>query len=170
MVGVLLENPKTPYNVGSVIRAMAVFEGDRIRWTGERVLDPKQVRSRSVVLSAKRHRFPREERMRGWEYIDWRASERDHPLDDFEGFTPVCVEVLAGSEALFDFEHPKHAVYVFGPEDGGVSKGVRARCHRFVTIPSRHCLNLAAAVNVVLYDRMAKRVRQADQLREVLGV
>lgn len=30
------------------------------------------------------------------------------------------------------------------------------RCHRFVVIPSRSCLNLAASVNVVLYDRMVK--------------
>jgi tRNA(Leu) C34 or U34 (ribose-2'-O)-methylase TrmL len=45
---------------------------------------------------------------------------------------------------------------VFGPEDGHVPKGIRTACHRFVTIPSHGCLNLAAAVNVVLYDRMAK--------------
>jgi tRNA(Leu) C34 or U34 (ribose-2'-O)-methylase TrmL len=52
---------------------------------------------------------------------------------------------------------------VFGPEDGHVPKGVRGACHRFVTIPSDGCLNLAAAVNVVLYDRMAK-ARQYEVL------
>jgi hypothetical protein len=31
-------------------------------------------------------------------------------------------------------------------------------CHRFVVIPTHHCLNLAAAVNVVLYDRRLKRM------------
>ena len=29
-------------------------------------------------------------------------------------------------------------------------------CHRFIVIPSRHCVNLAAAVYLVLYDRAAK--------------
>jgi tRNA(Leu) C34 or U34 (ribose-2'-O)-methylase TrmL len=55
------------------------------------------------------------------------------------------------------FEHPGDALYVFGPEDGGLPKAVRLHCHRFVFIPTHHCLNLAAAVNVVLYDRRLKR-------------
>jgi tRNA(Leu) C34 or U34 (ribose-2'-O)-methylase TrmL len=37
-------------------------------------------------------------------------------------------------------------------------KQVRLLCHRFVIIPTHHCLNLAAAVNVVLYDRRFKRI------------
>jgi tRNA(Leu) C34 or U34 (ribose-2'-O)-methylase TrmL len=46
---------------------------------------------------------------------------------------------------------------VFGPEDGSLPKGVRTACHQFVVIPSMHCMNLAAAVYVVLYDRAYKR-------------
>jgi tRNA C32,U32 (ribose-2'-O)-methylase TrmJ len=34
---------------------------------------------------------------------------------------------------------------------------IRRHCHKFVYIPAYHCLNLSAAVDVVLYDRMAKR-------------
>jgi tRNA(Leu) C34 or U34 (ribose-2'-O)-methylase TrmL len=54
--------------------------------------------------------------------------------------------------------HPDQVVYVFGPEDGHVPKRFRASCHRFVSIPTANDgpLNLAAAVNVVLYDRAAK--------------
>jgi tRNA(Leu) C34 or U34 (ribose-2'-O)-methylase TrmL len=55
------------------------------------------------------------------------------------------------------FEHPADATYVFGPEDGNVPKGALSVCHRFVSIPSHHCLNLAAAVYTVLYDRVVKR-------------
>jgi len=29
-------------------------------------------------------------------------------------------------------------------------------CHRFIIIPSKHCLNLAAAVYLILYDRISK--------------
>ncbi len=54
-------------------------------------------------------------------------------------------------------KHPEDAFYVFGPEDGGLPKPVRLLCHRFAVIPTHHCLNLAAAVNVVLYDRRLKR-------------
>ena len=31
-------------------------------------------------------------------------------------------------------------------------------CHRFVVIPTAHCMNLASAVSTVLYDRSAKRI------------
>ncbi len=31
-----------------------------------------------------------------------------------------------------------------------------AQCHRFVVIPTRHCLNLATAVSTVLWDRATK--------------
>ena len=79
-----------------------------------------------------------------------------------DGVTPVCIEVLDDAESLVRFDHPEHAAYVLGPEDGSVPEGVRAACHRFVRIPAvgrasgARCLNLAAAVNVVLYDRLAK--------------
>jgi tRNA(Leu) C34 or U34 (ribose-2'-O)-methylase TrmL len=73
-----------------------------------------------------------------------------------------CPCALSGAhraERLDEFVHPENAVYVFGPEDGGVPKGARHVCHRFVCIPTLNDgpLNLAAAVNVVLYDRLAKR-------------
>jgi tRNA(Leu) C34 or U34 (ribose-2'-O)-methylase TrmL len=32
-----------------------------------------------------------------------------------------------------------------------------------IYIPTRYCMNLAATVNVVLYDRMAKRGEQSQQ-------
>lgn len=89
--------------------------------------------------------------------ITW--GQDDNALDRLisEGFTPVCVEIVQGAVPLNLFEHPEgDTVYVFGPEDSGVSKGLRVLCHSFVVIPASGCLNLAAACNVVLYDRAAK--------------
>jgi tRNA C32,U32 (ribose-2'-O)-methylase TrmJ len=63
---------------------------------------------------------------------------------------------MATAEQLPDFEHPEHALYVFGPEDGGLSSVHLRHCHRFVTIPSDGCVNLAAAAYLVLYDRLVK--------------
>lgn len=96
--------------------------------------------------------------------IDWGVDDLALARLVGEGFTPVCVELVSGAEDLTQFEHPEgDVVYVFGPEDGGVSKGTRTFCHRFVKIPGAHCLNLAAACNVTLYDRMAKSmIRQSD--------
>jgi hypothetical protein len=112
----------------------------------------------ATPYSKAKWRLPREERMRAYD-TDWGIN--DDGLRDAinDGLTPVCVEIVEGAESLVDFDHPEHAVYVFGPEDGSVPKGVRHACHRFVVIPGAHCLNLAAAVNIVLYDRAAKAMR-----------
>lgn len=52
--------------------------------------------------------------------------------------------------------HPDRALYIFGPEDGSLDKEIRDWCEDVVYIPTTGCMNLAATVNVVLYDRMAK--------------
>lgn len=151
--GVLLINPKFPHNVGAAIRAASIFGAEMLRWVGSRVEDP---------TSEVGGRIPREERMREYASVDWAwyagmGTCVDVFSDAMGGVvTPVCVELDPCSEALPDFIHPERAIYVFGPEDGGVPKGIRNACHRFVSIPSKSCLNLGAAVNVVLYDRCSK--------------
>jgi tRNA(Leu) C34 or U34 (ribose-2'-O)-methylase TrmL len=146
--GVLLIDPKYPHNVGAAWRACAVWGAHTLRWTGNRVEDPRDW--------PKGYRLPREERMKAYAKVSGAQTEApDDPLLPFvgAGLTPVAVELRDDAENLVDFVHPERAVYVFGPEDGSVGKGIFAACHRFVRIPSDGCLNLAAAVNVVLYDR-----------------
>lgn len=146
---VLLIDPKYPHNVGHVVRACAALGAPALRWTGDRVTGRIGTR------------LPREERLAAYkERVDFReVANHDRPLEHpiHWGMTPVCVEVSDKAEPLDTFIHPERAVYVFGPEDGGVPKGIRTACHRFVTIPiDIRCLNLAAAVGVVLWDRRFK--------------
>jgi alanine-synthesizing transaminase len=138
-------NPKYLHNIAAAIRAASCFDVTRLVWTGSRTdISPLE-------------RLPREERMKGYKDVVWTNDKRDKPLAFFRSdVTPVCVELLEHSEPLTTFEHPENAVYVFGPEDGGVPQVIRRLCHRFVHIQANHCLNLAAAVNVVLHDRKAK--------------
>lgn len=95
--------------------------------------------------------------MKGYRHVCMTID--DHLFDRFPRglVTPVAVELRPEAESLVTFEHPEDALYVFGPEDGSLPKPIRRLCHRFVVIPTHHCLNLAAAVNVVLYDRRFKR-------------
>ena len=44
---------------------------------------------------------------------------------------------------------------------GGVMRA--AQCMHTVQIDTRHCMNLAAIVNVVLYDRLAKESRNGTE-------
>lgn len=150
---VLLVEPKWVHNVGGAVRAVSCFGGGDVWYTGTR-------------FDIEHGRLPREERMKAYGDAPWTALGNNPRPVDYAAkaaphpsmyFTPVAIELLPGTEPLHTFEHPEHALYVFGPEDGSLPSGIRRACHRFVTIPSSHCLNLAAAVYIVLYDRAVKR-------------
>jgi tRNA(Leu) C34 or U34 (ribose-2'-O)-methylase TrmL len=154
-VGVALINPKFPANVGNVWRACSVFHAPLLLWTPERVLAPDDWPSGT--------RLPREERMKLYQHVAAGCAPASEIIDTAQEWsltqmTPVAVELRDNAEPLPLFEHPRNALYVFGPEDGSLDKGILTACHRFVRIPSASCLNLAAAVNVVLYDRIAKQI------------
>lgn len=141
---VLLLNPKYPHNVAQSIRACAAYGVDHLRYTGLRLQrELEQMK-----------RIPREERMRGYSKVNWSHSLR--PFNEFKEYIPICVELHSNSESLPHFEHPENALYVFGPEDGHINQVARGLCHRFVSIPTDHCINLSMAVGTVLYDRRAK--------------
>jgi tRNA(Leu) C34 or U34 (ribose-2'-O)-methylase TrmL len=144
---VVLIDPKYPHNVGATLRACAAFGAKQLYVTGHRA---------QWETTGKGRRLPREERMRI--YKDKVELIRDdRPFDGYDSAVPVAVEVSPTAEPLVHFQHPDNALYVFGPEDGSIPKSVRVLCHRFVIIPSDHCLNLAAAVSCVLMDRRMKR-------------
>lgn len=160
---VILCNPKFPHNVGTIIRACSCYGIKTLIYSGNRVsIDHREV-----------SRLPREERMKG--YHDVTVINYDLPFDILApGSIPIAIELLEKCETLPLFSHPGHqAVYVFGPEDGSIPGVWLRHCHRFVSIPARHCLNLAAAVYTVLYARQAQHMPSAhamDLLNEERGL
>jgi tRNA(Leu) C34 or U34 (ribose-2'-O)-methylase TrmL len=143
---IALIDPRFAYNVGMVVRLASCYGLQQVWYTGDRV--------RMEV--ERRGKLPREERMKGYKEVE--IVQFDRPLEQFRDCTPVAVEVRPSSERLQDFEHPKNAVYVFGPEDGSIPQSVLRHCHRFVIIPTRnrYCLNLATATATILWDRALK--------------
>ena len=139
-VWVGLTDPKTPTNVGAVMRAAGCYGVDAVFYTGERYdraakfqTDTKGVRERIPLTPVE--------------------SFLNHQLGDSQ---LVCVELVEGATPLPLFQHPDNAFYIFGPEDGTISQGVIDRADAVVYIPTVGCMNLAATVNVLLYDRLAK--------------
>lgn len=93
--------------------------------------------------------------MKGFKEVELR--QYDHFLDQYDDtVVPVAIELRPNSESLASFIHPEKALYIFGPEDGSIPPSILSRCHRFVVIPTRHCVNLSAAVYITLYDRLIK--------------
>ncbi|WP_105903323.1 RNA methyltransferase [Vibrio gangliei] len=145
-----LTNPKSPSNVGAVMRAAGCYRADAVRYTGVR-----------YEKAAKFH-------------TDTKSMTRKIPLDGvddmLQGLSPgtkvVCVELAEGAIPLPEFQHPENALYVFGPEDGSIDQSVVSKADAVVYVPTVGCMNLAASVNVLLYDRLAKssNIEQGDEL------
>jgi tRNA(Leu) C34 or U34 (ribose-2'-O)-methylase TrmL len=142
-----LVQPKTPANVGSVLRAAGCYGVDLVAVEGERGRN-------SLVTSNST------DTMEAWRHIPTQLTDdlfKAVPI----GCVPVAVDLMPGAASLVDFVHPQSAFYIFGPEDGTLGE----RHARFgmarVFVPTRYCMNLAATVNVVLYDRLAKATRAA---------
>ena len=135
-----LTDPKSPSNVGAVMRAAGCYRVNEVRYTGVR-----------YARAAKFH-------------TDTKDVLRKIPLNSVESLVDnilpdqqlVCVDLVEGATPLPDFEHPDHALYIFGPEDGTIAQEVIDRADAVVYAPTVGCMNLAATCNVVLYDRLAK--------------
>lgn len=139
-----LVNPKSPENVGSVMRAAGCYGVDEVYYTGNRfelarrfATDTKQMVEKIPLLG----------------------------VDDLmafipQGCVPVVVDLINGATPLPDYVHPERAFYIFGPEDGTLDPALYGAVKDVVYVPTRGCMNLAASVNVILYDRLAKGFRQ----------
>lgn len=143
-----LHMPKTPANVGSALRAAGVYGAAMVATSGQRY-----TRAPTDAMKAYRH-------------LPLVQCENLRDVIPFD-CVPVAVELIDGASPLHRYTHPERAFYVFGPEDGTLSKEVRAWCRDVVYVPTDGCMNLAATVNVVLYDRLAKSLRSEELYRRV---
>ena len=143
-VSIGLINPKSPDNVSSVMRAAGNFGVDSVFYTGKR--------------------YPRA-LMRNPDIPDMsRKVGQNIPLSEVTclidaapvNMKLVCVEFAENAIPLPEYQHPQNAFYIFGPEDGSISQDVIDRADAVVYVPTSGCMNLAATVTVVLYDRLAK--------------
>lgn len=148
-----LYNPKSPTNVGAVLRAAGCYDAAQVRYNGTRY-------SRAVKFQTDTQNS--QERIQLVEMEDLTANV----ADDVE---IVCVELVVGATTLPHFTHPENAIYVFGPEDGSLPQEMVDKAHHVVYVPTHGCMNLAATVNVVLYDRMAKTLGTIDDHQQVLA-
>lgn len=140
-----LHRPKTGHNIGGVLRAAMCYDAASVTISGERI-GGDQIRHATNTIKAHRH-IPV---MRG----------ELHDLVPY-GAVPIAVDLVDDAIPLDEFVHPHSAFYIFGPEDGTLGSTILDWCPHKIMIPTRMCMNLAATVNVVLYDRQAKQRQRA---------
>lgn len=143
--GIGLNNPKNALNVGSVLRAAGIFGAAFVAASGSRF-----GRASTDTMNHYRH-LP---------------LFRPESLFDLLPYdcVPVAVDKVPGAIPLFGYEHPRSAYYIFGQEDGTLGKSILDRCRDVVYVPMEGCMNLAASVNVVLYDRLSKSFQDNDKV------
>jgi 23S rRNA (uridine2479-2'-O)-methyltransferase len=153
-LGVALDRPASPGNVGSIIRSADAFGAHGVIVTGHAadVYDPRSVRASTgslfalPVVRCPSHREP----------AAWLAAQRARG----------CPIVLAGADErgdrdVFDVDLTQPTLLVVGNEGTGLSAVWRELCDLLVRIPmtgAASSLNAANAATTVLYEAARQRI------------
>ena len=136
---VALDEPKYEENVGAVLRACGVYEASLV-----------------VLRQGCRLKLGGQDTLRSYRHIPVVVVDNIFcalPID----CAAIAVDFLPDAYPLHLYQHPERAFYIFGGENKTLPKNITDQCQAKIYIPTRISMNLAATVNVVLYDRAAKR-------------
>ena len=154
VLGVVLDRPTQPGNIGSVIRSADAFGAHGVVTTGHAAdaYDPKSVRASTGSFFA----MPVVRAAGQDEVVDWVAAHRS------SGTPIVLVATDEEGEAevsAFDLTQP--ALLLVGNETAGLSRAWREAADVTLRIPMRgtaSSLNAANAASVVLYEARRQRL------------
>ncbi|MET8064965.1 TrmH family RNA methyltransferase [Micromonospora sp. NPDC005313] len=157
MLVVVFDRPKTPGNIGTLIRSADAFGASGVIITGHAAdpYDPKAVRASTGSLFA----VPVVRVASHREVLDWVAAVRADGLPQ--------VQVI-GTDEHGDVDVAEHdltgpTLLLVGNETHGLSKGWQEASDRMVRIPivgAASSLNAAAAGTVALYEAARQRAEQ----------
>ena len=153
-LGVVLDRPASPGNLGSIIRSADAFGADGIIVAGHAadVYDPRTVRASTGSLFARPVvRCPSHREVAAWVTARRAAGGR---------------VVLAGTDEhggldVFDFDFTQPVLLVVGNEATGLTGAWRELCDQVVRIPmtgAASSLNAANAATAVLYEIARQRI------------
>jgi 23S rRNA (uridine2479-2'-O)-methyltransferase len=153
-LGVMLDRPASPGNVGSIIRSADAFGANGVIVTGHAadVYDPRAVRASTGSLFA----LPVVRSSSHRELAAWVAAQRARG----------CPIMIAGTDErgdrdVFDVDFTQPTLLLVGNEGTGLSNGCQELCDVMVSIPmtgAASSLNAAAAATAVLYEIARQRI------------
>ena len=132
-----LDNPKSEINVGAAMRAVGVYA------------------AKGLYVTGSRYKPGRTDTMKHYRQIPLIHTIDLHSVIPFD-CVPVAVDLVDGAIPLPEYHHPVRAFYIFGAEDATLGDRILSWCRDIIYVPTNGCMNLAAAVNVILYDRLQK--------------
>jgi len=153
-LGVALDRPASPGNVGSIIRSADAFGANGVIVSGHAadVYDPRAVRASTGSLFA----LPVVRSSSHRELAAWVAAQRARG----------CPIMIAGTDEhgdrdVFDVDFTQPTLLLVGNEGTGLSSGWQELCDLMVSIPmtgAASSLNAAAAATAVLYEIARQRI------------
>lgn len=132
-----LDNPKNSNNIGSVLRAAGIYN------------------AAGVYIRGQRYKKSNTDTMKHYRHLPLICVDDLHSIIPYDCI-PVAVDLVEGAIPLPEYKHPERAFYIFGAEDATLGSRVLSWCKDRIYVPMDGCMNLAASVNVILYDRFAK--------------
>lgn len=149
---VVLDRPKSPGNLGTVIRSAVSFDASALVLTGHAAdpFDPASVRaSVGALFDLPLVRLPSQAPLLAW-VTERRARESLRLIGTGQhGSQPIDAVDLSGN-----------LVVVFGNETAGLSQAYREACDAFVCLPTsarQPSLNISAAAAITLYEAQRQR-------------
>ncbi|MEH6406719.1 MAG: RNA methyltransferase [Leeuwenhoekiella sp.] len=154
----ILDNIRSLNNIGSVFRTADAFLIEKIYLCGITAQPP--------------HKDIHKTALGATETVIWQYAENTIEVIDSlqaEGVKILAVEQAENAVLLTDFEVKKEEKYalVFGNEVKGVGQEVVTKSDLVVEIPqlgTKHSLNIAVSVGIVVWDLFAKIKRLNSQL------
>jgi tRNA(Leu) C34 or U34 (ribose-2'-O)-methylase TrmL len=148
---------KAQTNLGILWRGAYQMGADEVFVVGGRFLSKKKRNDKMLRVKQNRgHVMAGDESVPLREFADWNEFAAQMPQ------VPL-VAVEMGGEALQDFEHPRHAIYVLGSEDNGIPESVLRACDYHVALPSVGAL--WSPINCPCLNRLWARPRRPRHSR-----
>lgn len=159
---VALDEVRSRYNVGSILRSCDAFRVERVYLGGFTPAPPHPEIHRSALGAE--------------ESVTWEKTA-DLPVLlaqlRAEGWRIIGAEHTDESIPLWEFSWPAGPLLlVLGNELTGLSEGVLAQCEFAVEIPqfgTKHSLNVAVAAGIILYEAV-RHLKGAGAAGTVLGL
>jgi hypothetical protein len=115
----------------------------------------------AIYIRGKRYTRTKEDTPKAYASIPLVLTDDLYKVIPFD-CVPVGVDIVPRAQPIYDYVHPERAFYIFGAEDATLGDRVLSWCRDVIYVPTKSCMNLAAAANVILYDRLNKSIHKEN--------